>query len=41
MSSLVDKEREDNHTREEYSFERNLLSIFLKVCLKSTCSQSF
>ena len=38
MSSIVDKGRGDNHTREEYNFERNLLSIFLKVYLKSTCS---
>ena len=37
MSSIVDKRREDNHTRVEYGSVRNLFSIFLRVYLKSMC----
>ena len=37
MSCIIDKRREDNHTREEYGSVRNLFSIFSRVYLKSTC----
>ena len=34
MSLMVDKRREDNHTREEYGFARNLRSLFFDNSLK-------
>ena len=34
MSSIVDKRREDIHTREEYGCVRDLFSIFLKSLFK-------
>ena len=35
MSCMVDKRREDNHTREEYSSVRNLFSSFFKSLFKN------
>ena len=34
MSSIVDKRREDNHTREECGSVRDLFSIFFKSLFK-------
>ena len=42
MSFIVDKRIEDDHTREDCGSVWNLSWIFfLRVYLKSTCSQSF
>ena len=35
MTCIVDKKREDNHTREEYGSLRNLFSIFFKSLFKT------
>ena len=42
MSFIVDKRREDDHTREDYGSVWNLSWIFFsRVYLRSTCSKTF
>ena len=41
MPFIVDKRREDNHTREEYGSLRNLFSIFYKILFKKYLLSKF